>query len=66
MSLGDLVMPLSLSVKVNTKLVFSLTPGLLLRDNMLHVSQVTSYVSRVTCVTCLYLCVQTHPSGWQK
>ena len=59
LSLGDLVMPLSLSVKVNTKLVFSLTPGLLLRDNMLH-------VSLVTCVTRLYLCVQTHPSGWQK
>ena len=57
-----LVMPLSLSVRVNTKLVFSLTPGLLLRDNRLHVSQVTCHVSRVSRV-CTCVSTRTRPAG---
>ena len=52
LSLPYLVMPLSLSVRVNTKLVFSLTPGLLLRDNLLHVSQGTSHVCHVSVPVC--------------
>ena len=57
-----LVMPLSLSVRVNTKLVFSLTPGLLLRDNLLYVSQVTCHVSGVSRV-CTCVSRRTRPAG---